>query len=78
MAEVDLVLTSVLFIWKLCPKNTTYHKNNMIYIIKREGLYQTWSTPASFPPVTVKWTIIDLVTVFDAILTSRQTHEKLQ
>ena len=28
------------FLWKLCLKNTRYHKNNMIYIIKQEGLYQ--------------------------------------
>ena len=27
----------------------------MFYIIKQEELYQTTSTPASFPPVTVKW-----------------------
>ena len=35
-AEVDLVLiqTSFLFLWKLCLKNTSLHKENMIYIIK--------------------------------------------
>ena len=32
---------SFLFLWKLCLKNTSLHKENMIYIIKRElGLYQ--------------------------------------
>ena len=31
----------------------------MIHIIKQKGLYQKRSTPASFPPVTVKWTIED-------------------
>ena len=30
----------------------------MFYIIKQEELYQTTSTPASFPPVTVKWAIL--------------------
>ena len=41
-AEVDLVLiqTSFLFLWKLCLKNTSLHKENLIYIIKQEGLYQ--------------------------------------
>ena len=31
----------------------------MIHIIKQKGLYQKRSTPASLPPVTVKWTIED-------------------
>ena len=30
----------------------------MIYIIKLEELYQKRSSPASFPPVTVKWAIL--------------------
>jgi len=40
-AEVDLVLiqTSFVLLWKLCLKNTSLHKNNMIYIRKQEGLY---------------------------------------
>ena len=29
----------------------------MICIVKQEGLYQTRSTPSSFPTVTVKWAI---------------------
>ena len=29
----------------------------MICIVKQEGLYQTRSTPALFPTVTVKWAI---------------------
>ena len=39
--EIDLVLiqTSLLFLRKLCLKNTSQHKN-MIYITKQEGLYQ--------------------------------------
>ena len=38
-AEVDLVLikSSFLFSRKLCLKNTSYHKNKMIYIISRKG-----------------------------------------
>ena len=38
-AEVDLVLikSSFLFSRKLCLKNTSYHKNKMIYIIRRKG-----------------------------------------
>ena len=31
-----------------------------MYIIKQEGLYQKRSTPASFPPVTVKWAILQM------------------
>ena len=41
-AEVDLVLrqTSSLFFCKFCLKNTSQHKNNTIYIIKKAELYQ--------------------------------------
>ena len=41
-AEVDLVLiqTSFLLLWELSLKNTSQHKNNMIYTRKQEGLYQ--------------------------------------
>ena len=42
--EGDLVLIQTFFalLWKLFLKNTTKHKNNLIYIIdlKQEGLYQ--------------------------------------
>ena len=40
--EVDLVLIQTFFalLWKLFLKNTSKHKNNLIYIIKQEGLYQ--------------------------------------
>ena len=40
-AEGDLVLIQTFFalLWKLLLKNTSKHKNNLIYIIKREGLY---------------------------------------
>ena len=41
-ADGDLVLiqTSFALLWKLSWKNTSQHKNNLIYIIKQEGLYQ--------------------------------------
>ena len=41
-AEVDLVLiqTSFALLWKLSLKNTSQHKNDWIYLIKQEGLYQ--------------------------------------
>ena len=40
--EGDLVLIQTFFalLWKLFLKNTRKHKNNLIYIIKQEGLYQ--------------------------------------
>ena len=40
-AEIDLVLiqTSLFFLWKLCLKNASQHKN-MTDITKQEGLYQ--------------------------------------
>ena len=49
--EGDLVLIQTFFalLWKLFLKNTSEHKNNLIYIIKLEGLYQNKLTlsPAS-------------------------------
>ena len=30
-------------------------KKMCFYIIEQEGLYKARSTPASFPPITVKW-----------------------
>ena len=41
-ADGDLVLIQTFFalLWKLFLKNTSKHKNNLIYIIKQEGLYQ--------------------------------------
>ena len=41
-AEGDLVLIQTLsaLLWKLFSKNTSLHKNNLIDIIKQEGLYQ--------------------------------------
>ena len=40
--EGDLVLLQTFFalLWKLFLQNTSKHKNNLIYIIKQEGLYQ--------------------------------------
>ena len=40
--EGDLVLiqTFLALLWKLFLKNTSEQKNNLIYIIKQEGLYQ--------------------------------------
>ena len=37
--EGDLVLIQTFFalLWKLFLKNTSKHKNNLIYIIKQEG-----------------------------------------
>ena len=42
-AEGDLVLIQTFFalLWKLFLKNTSKHKNDLIYIIKQEGLYQS-------------------------------------
>ena len=41
-AKGDLVLIQTFFalLWKLFLKNTSKHKNNLIYTIKQEGLYQ--------------------------------------
>ena len=41
-ADGDLVLIQTPFalLWKLSLKNTSQHKNNLIYLIKQEGLYQ--------------------------------------
>ena len=41
--EGDLVLIQTFFalLWKLFLKNTSKHKNDLIYIIKQEGLYQS-------------------------------------
>ena len=41
-ADGDLVLmqTPLALLWKLSLKNTSQHKNNLIYLIKQEGLYQ--------------------------------------
>ena len=40
--EGDLAFIQTFFalLWKLFLKNTSKHKNNLIYIIKQEGLYQ--------------------------------------
>ena len=42
-AKGDLVLIQTFFalLWKLFLKNTSKHKNDLIYIIKQEGLYQS-------------------------------------
>ena len=53
----------------------------MIYIIKQEGSYQNKVNSSLVCTCICKigyWSRIDLVTVFGAILTSRQTREKLQ
>ena len=41
--EGDLVLIQTFFalLWKLFLKNTSKHKNKLIYMIKQEGLYQS-------------------------------------
>ena len=38
-------------------KNTSWRKNNLIYIIKQEGLYQKKVKSSLVPYVTVKWPI---------------------
>ena len=40
--EGDLVLIQTFFalLWQLFLRNTSKHKNNLIFIIKQEGLYQ--------------------------------------
>ena len=58
-AKGDLVLIQTFFalLWKLFLKNTSQHKNNLIYIIKQEGLYQKKVTLSLAPSTTVKWSI---------------------
>ena len=57
-AEGDLVLIQTFFalLWKLFLKNTSWHKNNLIYIIKQEGLYQNKLT-LSLASIHKKWPI---------------------
>ena len=38
-SDLVLIQTSFAFLWKLALKNTSWHKNNLIHIIKQEGLY---------------------------------------
>ena len=49
--EGDLVLIQTFFalLWKLFLKNTSKHKNNLIYIIKQEGLYPNKPQPRFHP-----------------------------
>ena len=56
-AKGDLVLIQTFFalLWKLFLKNTSQHKNNLIYIIKQEGLYQNKVTLSLASSITVKW-----------------------
>ena len=59
-AEVDLALiqTSFLFLRKLCLKNNSLQKNNMIYIAKLEGLYQNKVNSSLVSTCnSVKWAI---------------------
>ena len=78
--EGDLVLIQTFFalLWKLFLKNTSKHKNNLIYKIKQEGLYQNkltlslasihnckmayWET--SIPPVIQRGDKLYLVLVY--------------
>ena len=39
-ADLVLIQTSLALLWKLSLKNTSKHKNNLIYIIKQDSLYQ--------------------------------------
>ena len=49
----DLVLIQTFFalLWKLFLKNTSKHKNKLIFCIKAR------SPSASLPPITLKWPI---------------------
>ena len=47
-------------------------------IVKYLPKEHCWPKTFSFPQMILLASLIDLVTVFDAILTSRQTREKLQ
>ena len=38
--DIVLIQPSFALLWKLSLKNTSKHKNNLIYKIKQEGLYQ--------------------------------------
>ena len=44
--DLVLIQTFLDLLWKLFLKNTSKHKNNLIYIIKQEGLYQSKVTPS--------------------------------
>ena len=59
-AEVDLVSIQTFFalLWKLFLETTSEHKNNLIYIIKHEGLYQNKVTVNLTSTITVKWPIV--------------------
>ena len=50
--EGDLVLMETFFalLWKLFLKNTSKHKNKLIYMIKQEGLYQSKHRQPRFHP----------------------------
>ena len=71
-AEIDLVLiqikTSFLFLWKLCLKKTSQHKNDMIYIIKQKGLYQNKVNASFVSTCNCKIGCILGCTVFDPVL----------
>ena len=58
-ADGDLVLIQTPFalLWKLSLKNTNQHKNNLIYLIKQEGLYQNKVTASPASIHAVKWPI---------------------
>ena len=57
--EGDLVLIQTFFalLWKLFLKNTSKHKNNLIYIIMQEGLYQNKLTVSLASIHNCKWPI---------------------
>ena len=56
-SDLVLIQTSFALLWKLSLKNTDYHKNSLIYIIKQEGLYQNKVTVTVASTIIVKWPI---------------------
>ena len=63
--EGDLVSIQTFFalLWKLFLKNTSKHKNNLIYIIKQEGLYQNKVTLSLASIHNCKMALLTLFTI---------------
>ena len=81
-AEVDLVLIQTFFalLWKLSLKNTSQHKNSLIYIIKQEGLYQNKfnSSLASIHNCKMAYYVMTWsITFFKAVISIRGNRRSL-
>ena len=78
--EGDLVLIQTFFalLWKLFLKNTSKHKNKLIYMIKQEGLYQSKVTLSLASIHNCKMAYcVDSLFLFDyrqLIMTSSNAH----